>query len=291
MRKFFLTVIFLCISALARAAFDPDAFNAAVALYNDHKLAEAQAAFEALAKVNPDNFNIQFYLGRMALQRDDAEKAVPYLEKAVALSPDDARFHLRLGDAYGLAAQKAGLFSKMGLAAKCKAEYEKAVALDGKSIEARQSLLNFYVQAPGFAGGSTEKALEQAQEIKKLDVGRGRIAVASVYARDKKFDLAFAEFDDALKANPDDYAALFQSGRLSAITGERLDHGLELLHKCLGMTAPPDQSRRSRLGALAYRLHPREERRPKAGARAAYETSLKVNPKFQYAIESLKKLN
>ncbi|HKC11059.1 MAG TPA: tetratricopeptide repeat protein, partial [Vicinamibacteria bacterium] len=174
-------LIFLCLATLG-SALDQAAYTAAVELYSQRKPLEAQKAFETLAATEPRNADIQFYLGRLALQRDDHEKAVAYLEKAVALSSNDARYHHRLGDAYGLSAQKAGIFSKMGLASKCKAEYEKAVELDPRNIEARLSLMSFYQQAPGFAGGSVEKALEQAREVKKLDVNRGRIAVATVYA-------------------------------------------------------------------------------------------------------------
>jgi tetratricopeptide (TPR) repeat protein len=216
MRKICTLLAFIITCSLASAAIDSAAFTAAVELYNQKKPAEAQRAFEALATANPANADVLFYLGRLALQRNEHEKAVTYLEKAVALSPDDARFQLKLGDAYGVSAQKAGLFSQMGLAKKCKAAYERAVELDPKNLEARLSLMGYYQQAPGIVGGGTDKALVQALEIKKLDPARGRLAVAGVYVADKKFDEAFAEFDAALKDKPDDYAALFQIGRLAA---------------------------------------------------------------------------
>ena len=279
-----------CLSlATAGFALDQPAFDAAVQLYTQRKPLEAQKAFEALATAEPDNAGIQFYLGRLALQRNDHEKAVGYLEKAVALAPGDSRMHHRLGDAYGLSAQKAGFFSQLGLAKKCRAEYEKAVELDPKNIDARWSLMEYCRQAPSLVGGGTDKALEQALEIKKLDVGRGRIAVASVYAADKKYDLAFAEFDEQLRNAPDDYAALFQSGRLAAISGQRLDQGLVALHKCLDQVTPegqpPHAAAHWRIGNIL------EKKGDKPGARTAYEASLKVDPKFAQAIEALKKLN
>jgi len=280
--------VFLGLTCLGFAAVDPAAFNAAVELYNQHKPLEAQQAFEALAAASPDNADIAFYLGRLALQRDDYEKATPYLEKAVALKPDESRFHMRLGDAYGLAAQKASLFSQLGLAKKCRLEYERAVELDPKNLEARLSLMGFYQQAPGFVGGGLDKALAQAQEVKKLDDNRGRIAVAGIYAADKKYDLAFAEFESVLKEKPEDYAALFQFGRLAAISGQRLDDGLATLRRCLTMTAPEGQPP---IAAAHWRIgNILEKKGDKAGARAAYEASLKADPKFAQAIDALKKL-
>jgi tetratricopeptide (TPR) repeat protein len=289
MRKLCAAAAFLGLVTFAGAALDPAAFTAAVELYTQRKPLEAQKAFEALAAAAPDNADIQFYLGRLALQRDDHEKAVSYLEKAIALVPNDSRMHHRLGDAYGLSAQKAGLFSKMSLAGKCRAEYEKAVELDPRNIDARSSLMSYYQQAPGIAGGGLDKALLQAQEIKKLDGSRGRFAVSNLYLVDKKNDLAFAEFEEFLKTNPEDYTALFQTGRLAAITGERLDRGLAVLRQCLTMTPPEGQPS---LAAAHWRIgNILEKQGDKAGARAAYEASLKVDPKFPQSIDALKKLN
>lgn len=287
--KFFRALaVFLSLAPFGLAALDPAAFKAAVELYTRRQPLEAQHAFEALALENPENPDIQFYLGRLALQRDDQTQAVTYLEKAVSLRPQESRYHVRLGDAYGRSAQKAGLFSKLGLAAKCRTEYARAVELDPKSIEARLSLMGFYQQAPGFAGGSMDQALEQAREIKKLDAFRGRLAIAGLCVAEKKFNEAFAEFDEVLKTSPDDYAALFQSGRLSAVCGQRLDEGLTALQRCLALTPPegqpPHAAAHWRIGNIL------EKKGDKAGARAAYEAALKIDPKFPQALESLRKL-
>lgn len=282
--------VFAALAVLGHAALDIPAFNAAVELYNQRK-PEAQAAFDRLATANPDNANIQFYLGRLALQRSDHETAIKHLEQAVALAPSDSRFHHRLGDAYGIAAQKAGLFSKMSLAGKCRTEYEKAVELDPKSLDARFALLGFYQQAPGIAGGGLDKAHAQAQEIKKLDASRGRQAVAGLYLVERKYAEAFAEFEAVLKEKPDDYAALFQFGRLAAISGERLDLGLAALQQCLAQTPPETQPPQPSHAAAYWRIgNILEKKNDRVGARAAYEASLKLDPKFPQAIEALKKL-
>lgn len=281
--------LFLAATTAAFAALDQTAYNAAVELYTQHKPEEAQKAFEALADANPENPEIPFYLGRLALQRDDHEQAVKYLEKAVALAPTDSHRHVRLGDAYGLAAQKAGFFAQIGWARKCHAEYEKAVELDPKSVEARWSLMEYCRQAPGVVGGGNDKALVQALEIKKLDPERGRFAVASVYAADKKFDEAFAEFEEYLRSKPGDYAALFQVGRLAAISGAHLDRGVAVLQQCLTLPTPENQPP---YAAAHWRLgNIREKQGDKTAARAEYEAALKADPKFSYAADALKKLN
>lgn len=283
------SALLVFISATLGFALDETAYKTAVDLYVHGKPLEAQAAFEALAPANPDNADIPFYLGRLALQRNDAEHAVPYLEKAVALAPTDSRMQLRLGDAYGLTAQKAGLLSKMSWAGKCRTAYEKAVELDPKNIDARWSLMEYCRQAPSFVGGGIDKAIVQAQEIKKLDASRGRIALGAIYTSDKKFDLAFGEFEEVLQKEPENYEALFQTGRLAAISGERLDQGLIVLRKCLTQTPPAGQAP---YAAVHWRIgNILEKKDDKAGARTAYEAALKADPKFSPAIESLKKIS
>lgn len=278
----------LALLTVGSAGVDPSAFKAAVDLYNQRKAPEAQQAFTALAAASPDDANVQFYLGQLALQRNETDKAIPYFENAVKLAPKESRFHLKLGDAYGSAAQKASLFSQMGLAKKCRAAYEKAVELDPKSVSAHRSLMGYYQQAPAIVGGGMDKAHREAEEIKKLDAFAGRQAVAGLYILEKKYPEAFAEFDEVLKERPDDYASLFQTGRLSAISGERLDGGLAALRRCLEQTPPENQPGHAaahwRIGNIL------EKQNNKAAARAAYEASLKVDPKFPQAIEALRKL-
>lgn len=290
MSKLVALLALFTLAAGAHATLDQTAYNAAVELYNQRQPG-AQAAFEKLAAANPDNASILFYLGRLALQRNDHESAVKYLEKAVALAPKDSRMHQRLGDAYGLSAQKAGLFSKMSLAGKCRTAYEKAVELDPRSLDARFALLGFYQQAPSIAGGGLDKAHAQAQEIRKLDESRGREAIAGLYIVEKKYAEAFAEFEAGLKDKPDDYAALYQYGRLAAISGERRDQGLAALRKCLAQTPPDTSPPQPGHAAAHWRIgNILEKQNDKAGARAAYEAALQIDPKFPQAIESLKKL-
>ncbi|MBL9214053.1 MAG: tetratricopeptide repeat protein [Opitutaceae bacterium] len=278
------------LACLVPAAFaaDPAAYAAAVELYAQRKPVEAQAAFAALAAADPANADVHFYLGRLALQRDDHEEARRHLERAVALAPTNSRMQHRLGDAYGRAAQKAGLFAKLGWAAKCLAAYERAVALDPANVDARFSLMGFYLQAPALAGGSPEKALAQAAAIKELDSYRGALAAASAHAASQRFDLAFAEYEAALRIRPGDYAALFQLGRLAAVSGQQADRGLAALRACLAQPTPEGQPGHAqaqwRLGAIL------ERQGDAAGARAAYEAARQLDPGFAPAAESLRAL-
>lgn len=278
----------LFLATAAFAAVDPTQFSSAKTLFDQRKLAEAQSAFEKLSAANPNDPEVNFYLGEIARRREDFDQAVEFLLKATQAAPATARYFNALGDTYGQAAQKASVFSKPGLASKCRVAYEKAVELDPASVNYRRSLLGYYRQAPGFMGGGMDKAYAQAEEIRKLDASAGRFELAGLYVADKKYPEAFSLYDAALKDTPEDYFALFQVGRLAAITGQQLDRGMECLKKCLTMTPPPNSPPHAaahwRLGNLW------EKKGDKAAARAAYEASLKIDPKFAQAIDSLKAL-
>jgi tetratricopeptide (TPR) repeat protein len=284
-----LVPVLLASLAVQAAAADSPLKQQITGLFREKKYAEAQAALDPLVAREPDNAEALFYLGETYLYRDLGEGAVAPLERAVALAPANSDYRRHLGDAYGLSAQQAGFFSKTGWALKCKAAYEKAVELDPKNLSARQSLLEFYRQAPGFAGGGMDLAYAEAAEIQRLDPVRGRLAYAGLYAGEKKFSQAAAIYDEILKGDPDNYAALYQLGRLAAIGGTDPDRGLAALRRCLALPAPADQPG---FAPASWRVgNILEKKGDKAGARAAYEAAVKADPKFAPAADSLKKLD
>jgi cytochrome c-type biogenesis protein CcmH/NrfG len=281
--------ILLLTAVLPLAAADQALRDQAEALFREREWAQAQAVLERAAAAAPNDAETQGLLGKVYLTRGDAEKAVAALERAAALAPQSSNYQRMLGDAYGISAQKAGMFGKMTFARKCKAAYDKAVELDPRNLEARWSLMEYCRQAPAFVGGGMDAAYAQAEEIRKIDANRGRIALATLYMSDRKAVEAFGLFDEALAADPDDYTTLYQLGRLSAMTGQRLDQGIANLRRCLTMEPPPGQPGHApvnwRLGQLL------EKKGDKAAAGAAFEAAIAIDPNFVQAIEALRQLN
>jgi tetratricopeptide (TPR) repeat protein len=280
------------VASATLGAVDQSRLDAARELYRDRsKSAEAQSAYEAIAREDAGNAQAQFHLGLLALRRDDTEKAITHLERAVQLAPRDPDSHKALGDAYGRSAQKASIFKQLGFAKKCLAQYQRAAEIAPDRVEFHSSLFDYYSQAPGFAGGGFEKASATAATMKKLDPDRGRAAFATLYVREKKFEEAFAQYDEVLKSNPDDFSALYHTGRLAAITGQFIDRGLTSLRRCLELTPPPAPNSPKhthvqwRLGQLL------EKTGQKPAARTAYEAALKLDPTFAAAADALKKLH
>jgi tetratricopeptide (TPR) repeat protein len=130
-------------------------------------------------------------LCRSYFAMEDWDRAESACKRAVALDSNNSRFHLWLGRVYGGKADRANFLSAASLAGKVREEFERAVQLNPKDVDARTDLAEFYLEAPGIVGGGEDKAREQARTIATANPARARW----VYARiaEKKKDAKTAE--------------------------------------------------------------------------------------------------
>ena len=260
--------------------------------------------------------------GQAAMAARDFDKAIDLLKQAVAKSPKNAVAHLHLGEAYGSAAQNASIFSQASLASKCKDEFETAVALDPNLLDARSGLIDFYLEAPGFMGGSETKAFEQAQEIRKRDAFFGHLAFARIYGHQKKpelvraeyvgmvkdqpnapkprfyygsylislkeYDAAVAELESSLKLDANYMPAWFQLGHIAALTGKDTARGEDALKRYLTYKPTEDEPGVHRAHYWLGGIY--EKQGKKAEAKAQYQASLKLNPNQKEVQEALKRV-
>jgi tetratricopeptide (TPR) repeat protein len=262
--------------------------------------------------------------GRAAISRGDGDAAVEILEKAVAQSPKSAEAHFTLGSAYGAKVQAGGMLAAAKYASSIKEEFEKAVALDPKYVEARFGLVQVYAGAPGIMGGSYEKALEQAKEIKAIDPIFGHRAYAFVYSQQKKLDLAEKEYSDAIREEPNspkahtyfgqyhanvekNYAAasaefetavkldphympaFYHLGRTASLANTNLARGEEALKKYVAYT--PKENEPTLANAHYFLGDIYEKQGRTAEAKQAYQAALKLNPTLTKASDALKRVS
>ena len=170
-----LGLVLLCLFSAPTALAQND-FQAGIHLFQTGQLVKAQQFFEAAHQRQPTHTSPVFYLGRIAFAEKNYEEAIPWFKKAANGAQCNADYHLWLGRAYGHRAQQVNLFRKPALAKQVHIHFEKAVGCDPDHVAARWDLMEYYMQAPRFLGGSRKKAEEQAAIITRLDPAEGRKA-------------------------------------------------------------------------------------------------------------------
>ena len=279
-------------------------------LYRERKFDEARTVLRAQIAKDRNDHRSLYWMGRIAEDEDKFGEAMDWFEKAIKLNDTSALYHAWLGNAAGGEAQRANKLRQPFLARKVKAEFERAVALDPRMLDPRFGLVDFYTMAPGFMGGSVEKAKEQAQEIKKLHPFRGHFAdariaqrqkdvpgeekayqaalaampdsittfysLASFYRRQSRWDDAFVVYDSLMKRYPEEIPVHASYGVVAAQSGKNLERGEAELKKYLA--TPPAQVNPQTLSFVRYQLGLIYEKTSrKEPARAEYTEALKLN--------------
>jgi tetratricopeptide (TPR) repeat protein len=285
----------------------------------ESKSSGALPAAEALVKAAPNDAGAWIALTRARLQAKLAEKAIVSGEKAATLGPRNAQAFYWLGNAYGNRIGEVGMLSKMTMAPKLRDAFEQAVKLDPALIDARSSLIEFYLQAPGAIGGGIDKARAQATAIAKYDRAKGLMAQARIAMHEKKPAEALKAYETAYALKPNDpqlrlslilgyqeakrwkeaYAMAkqwtveepkkakpwYQIGRIAAESGQYPAEGEAALRAYLklGREAgdPEPKHARYRLGQILAKAGRKDE------ARTELQAALKIDPKFKEAKEAL----
>ena len=119
--------------------------------------------------------------------KDKRKEALEKYERAAELQPNDAEGQVWLASACFDRIDDVGMLSKMSLVSEGRKAFEKAIAIDPNNVAARVGLAQFYVGAPGIAGGSVAKAKAQGDALLGLSGKRGefqgRMVLAGVAAQ------------------------------------------------------------------------------------------------------------
>jgi len=317
---FFMRIVFILMLGLTAIAGygQTTRIEEASKLYAGRKLVEASAILRKVSEGDKDYPAAQYWLGRIAFDERRYDDAAELFEEAVDEDPTVADHHNWLGNAYGTIAQNANVIKQGMLAPKMKSAWERAIALDHQNVSARISLIQFYTQAPGFMGGSFEKAYQMADQIQRIDIPQGHLQRGNIllaekkpleaereflemvkadpayqgnlvnfYIGQKKYDKAFALMDELQKKNPDDFRIVYLIGRTSAVSGLQLDRGEAMLKKYLTYSPKPNEpsiaGANMRLGQIA------EKKGNKPEARKYYESALKLDGTLKEATEGLQR--
>jgi len=199
--------VFLWLGSIAWAA-ESLSWTHAHELYQRTDYAESLKELLALSDKDAAVFQL---IGQDYFMLANYKKSTEFLEKAVALAPANADGFLWLGRAYGRRAELSNAFMAPGLASKARQMLERALALDPASKEAAGDLFDYYLDAPGFLGGGTDKAQALAAQVAQKDPAEGLYYQARLDEHRKEYDSAEQHLRSALEMAPR------QVGRLIAL--------------------------------------------------------------------------
>jgi len=317
-RAFRVLLVFLLLIAPSTASVADSAKDMLAAGRIDEVITELNGRISS-APADAESFNL---LCRAYFALGDWDRAESSCRKAVSLQPDSSRFHLWLGRVYGEKADRANFLAAAGLAGKVRGEFERAVQLNPKDVDARLDLAEFYVAAPGIVGGGEQKAREQARSIATVNPARehwvyARIAehrkdaataereyhqyidlskgdseawlnLALFLRRQKRFDemeQALIKLSQSPSPKPD---VVFEAAEMLYRTGRSYSFSTELLHRYLAagpVEAAPAFKVHYLLGMLL------EKQGDKAGAAQEYRASLSLVRNFGPAQQALNRVS
>ena len=260
-----------CVTALA----SDSRLDTARRLVEERKAQEAEPILLELIEDDDENHEANFLLARVSLAKQDHKLAVKYGERAVDLADSVSEYYLWLARAYLAKAMESGIINAFRYARKGKGAYENALSLDSTNVEARFELCMYLLAAPGIVGGNKDKGIRQAEIIETQDALYGAYAWAGVHERENEIDRAEASFKraveldtsstyyakyalgyfyerheryaeaavvfrDILAKKPDEMVAVFQVGKICAITESDLDEAETCFKRYLEVEAPPN---------------------------------------------------
>jgi tetratricopeptide (TPR) repeat protein len=207
-------VVAVLLSAISGPTFAHD-LSAAEDLYRHTSYEES---LNLLDKKSSDAAT-NFLLGRNYFMIGDFKKAVEYLGKASAISPENSEYVDWLGRAYGRRAEMANILSAPGLATKARSAFETAVRLDPKNSDALSDLFDYYLNAPGFMGGGYEKAKDVADKIAAIDPPQGYHVKAQLAQHRKEYGDAEQALRKAVAVAPHEVGHMISLAKFLANEG------------------------------------------------------------------------
>jgi len=195
-------VLAVSLAALASAQ-QPDPEN----LIEAEHWKKARAIVDARFRQNPDDALANFLLSQIRNAFGDDTSPRALAEKAVSLDGHVAKYHRQFAEVLGLEARHASVFRLVTLAHQFRSEIDTAISLDPHDVQAHRDLLEYYLVAPGIAGGDFGKAAGAAERIFALDISEGFLAKARIASYRKQLNEAEVLLRRAAEAQPASYRA------------------------------------------------------------------------------------
>lgn len=206
------SLLFFFLGACHAAAQNPAPSPAETLIESGH-WKRARALAEPRYQHNPHDALANYLLSMIRNAFGDRSTPLALAEKAVALDSKTARFHRQLAEVLGVTAQHANPFEQLLLARRFRKEIDTALDLDPRDTQTLRDLLEFYLVAPGIAGGDPAKAPPLAQRIIEIQPPLGLLAQARIATFHKDVSATEAALKKSAGSAPPSYQATIALAR------------------------------------------------------------------------------
>jgi Flp pilus assembly protein TadD len=176
---------------------------------SDPRLLLQEAMMRRRLEKYPADFLAQFNLGSALVALDRNEEGIPYLERSVRLSPDNAAAR----NSYGAALVQAGQFDK------AIDEFRQVLQKQPTYINSRYNLARALAAQGDAPGAMTELRALLAQEP---DDGKANYLLAGILAGERRYSEAVPYFRKAAASNPTDADVQTNYGTVLALEDDLL---------------------------------------------------------------------
>ncbi len=160
---------------------------------------ESEQTLKAALAKDKNNVKLLEKLGDVYSHQKRWDDALFYYKKLKEMHPKVANYHYKYGGALGMKALTISKIRALFSINEIKNSFIKAIELDPRHVDAHWALIESYVQIPGVAGGSKQKAIYWADNLKKISAVDGFLAKGYIYEYKGDPKLAEENYKNAIK--------------------------------------------------------------------------------------------
>ncbi|NAS32316.1 tetratricopeptide repeat protein [Flavobacteriaceae bacterium R38] len=195
MKKIFLLIIIFPFVLISQSRV----IDEVQSLIDKKQFSESEQTLKAALKDNKDDAELLEKLGDVYSHQKRWNEALVYYKKLKNTYPNVANYHYKYGGALGMRALTISKIRALFSINEIKNSFIRAIELEPDHIDAHWALIESYVQIPGVAGGSKQKAIEWANHLQEISAVDGHLAKGYIYEYKGDPELAEENYRKAIK--------------------------------------------------------------------------------------------
>ncbi len=209
-------------------------FNATQHL-NKGELNKAKQILEDHLESHPNDVEAISKLGDIAAFETKWDVALSHYKKLLNSNSENAEYNFKYGGVLGLKALKVSKIQAMVYIPEIKKYLEKAAKLDPSHVKSRRALVELYIKLPVILGGSTSKAQQFSNQLKKISPLEASISQAFILKETGDTEAANLHYKKAFSQSkvphlkPESNYLNYELGKIAADNNIELSIGLLFL--------------------------------------------------------------